>query len=98
MVSGIGCFGSNLKNKERFMKARTAFFTLVLLVGAGNSSFIHGGTASQQPQNNVPVYQVRVVGNSVTAISYEHRNGATEIGFEGTPLLAQAKGEAKIES
>jgi outer membrane protein OmpA-like peptidoglycan-associated protein len=98
MVPGIGCFGSNLKNKERFMKARTAFFTLVLLVGAGNSSFIHGGTASQQPQNNVPVYQVRVVGNSVTAISYEHRNGATEIGFEGTPLLAQAKGEAKIES
>jgi outer membrane protein OmpA-like peptidoglycan-associated protein len=80
------------------MQARTALFSLVFLVGAANSSSVQARPASQQPQNNVPVYQVRVVGNSVTAISYEHRNGATEIGFEGTPLLAQAKGEAKIES
>jgi outer membrane protein OmpA-like peptidoglycan-associated protein len=54
--------------------------------------------AAQQPQNNTPVYQVRVVGNSVTAISYQHRSGSTDIGFQGTPLLAQAKGQGKVES
>ncbi len=80
------------------MKARTALFTLVFLVGAGDIGSVQASLASQQSQNNAPIYQVRVVGNTVTAISYEHRNGSTEIGFEGTPLLAQAKGQARIES
>jgi outer membrane protein OmpA-like peptidoglycan-associated protein len=93
------CDGAQLeKPKEQLMKVRTGLFTLVFLVSSGNISSAQVGTASQQPQNNAPIYQVRVVGNSVTAISYEHRNGATEIGFEGTPLLAQAKGQARIES
>ena len=35
-----------------------------------------------------PVYQIRVVGNSVMAISYEQHNGSKDIGFQGTPLLA----------
>jgi outer membrane protein OmpA-like peptidoglycan-associated protein len=80
------------------MKAKPGLFTLAFLVTAGIVAAAEGSFGSQQPQNNAPIYQVRVVGNSVTAISYEHRNGATEIGFEGTPLLAQAKGQGKIES
>ncbi len=57
-----------------------------------------GPRDAQKPENNAPIYQVRVVGNSVTAISYEHRNGSTDIGFQGTPLLAQAKGKGTVES
>jgi outer membrane protein OmpA-like peptidoglycan-associated protein len=32
------------------------------------------------------------------AINYQHRNGATMIGFSGTALLPNAHGEAKVES
>ena len=52
----------------------------------------------QETEKNAPIYQVNVVGDSVTAISYQHRSGSTDIGFQGTPLLVQAKGEAKVES
>lgn len=52
---------------------------------------------SAQAQSSAPLYQLSRVGSSVTAISYQHR-GSTEIGFQGTPLLAEAGGEAKVES
>jgi len=57
---------------------------------------------AQQPQadvsGTVPVYKVQVVGRDIPAINYFHRRGATRIGFQGTSLLAQAKGEAKVEA
>ena len=31
-------------------------------------------------------------------MNYLHRSGSTTIGFEGTPLLPNAKGEAKVTS
>lgn len=49
-----------------------------------------------QPQANAGVYQPNMAGASITAISYGR--GSTEIGFECTPLLVGAKGEAKVES
>jgi outer membrane protein OmpA-like peptidoglycan-associated protein len=56
----------------------------------------------QQPQADlsgaVPVYKVQVVGRDIPAINYFHRSGWTKIGFQGTSLLQQAKGEAKVES
>ncbi len=67
--------------------------TLVVALAA-SVPMAHG----QQAEKNAPIYQVNVVGDSVTAISYQHRSGATDIGFQGTPLLVQAKGEAKVES
>jgi len=69
---------------------------LILVLGFTGVS--NAQSASQQRQGNVPIYQLKLVGNSVTAISYQHRSGSTEIGFQGTPLLAQAKGEARVES
>jgi len=75
----------------------TKFFACLILAlaftGVSNAQ-----SASQQRQSNAPIYQLKFVGNSVTAISYQHRSGSTEIGFQGTPLLAQAKGEARVES
>ena len=69
---------------------------LILVLGFTGVS--NAQSASQQREGNAPIYQLKLVGNSVTAISYQHRSGSTEIGFEGTPLLAQAKGEARVES
>jgi outer membrane protein OmpA-like peptidoglycan-associated protein len=49
-------------------------------------------------RNDVPLYKIQVVGRDIPAINYFHRSGATKIGFQGTSLLPQAKGSAKVES
>jgi outer membrane protein OmpA-like peptidoglycan-associated protein len=64
-------------------------------------------TAQQQQQqpimpsetsNNVPLYKIQVVGRDIPAINYWHRSGSTKIGFAGTSLLPQGKGEAAVTS
>jgi outer membrane protein OmpA-like peptidoglycan-associated protein len=56
----------------------------------------------QYPQaemrDGVPVYKVQVVGRDIPAVNYFHRSGNTKIGFQGTSLLAEAKGSAVVES
>ncbi len=47
---------------------------------------------------SVPIYRVTVVARSTKAINYNHRSGSTRIGFRGTSLMMQARGEAKVES
>jgi len=56
-------------------------------------------TAAAKPSMNgtVPVFKVTVVGHTVKAINYHNRH-STQIGFEGTSLLAGAKGKATIEN
>jgi outer membrane protein OmpA-like peptidoglycan-associated protein len=44
-----------------------------------------------------PVYRLSVTPRTVKAINYQHRGGATRIGFQGTDLLPAARGEAKVE-
>src|ERR1700734_4386399 len=64
-------------------------------------------TAQQQPQqpieptqtgNNVPLYKIQVGGRDIPAINYLHRSGSAKIGFAGTSLLPQGKGEANVSS
>lgn len=52
----------------------------------------------QGTYDNVPLYKVVVVARDIPAINYFHRSGSTRIGFRGTELLPQAKGEAKVDS
>ena len=49
-------------------------------------------------QDNIPLYKIQVVGRDIPAINYFHRSSSTKIGFEGTILLPQAKGGAKVEA
>src|ERR1700761_3723089 len=51
-----------------------------------------------QTGNNVPLYKIQVVGRDIPAINYWHRSGSTKIGFAGTSLLPQGKGEASVTS
>jgi outer membrane protein OmpA-like peptidoglycan-associated protein len=44
-----------------------------------------------------PVYRVVVTSRTAKAISYQHRNGPTKIGFDGTALVPGARGEASVE-
>ncbi len=45
-----------------------------------------------------PIYRVSVTERTAKAISYQHRSGATKIDFQGTSLMPNAHGEAKVES
>jgi outer membrane protein OmpA-like peptidoglycan-associated protein len=47
---------------------------------------------------SMPIYRVVVTERTMKAINYQHRSGATMIGFSGTSLLPDAHGEAKVES
>ena len=49
-------------------------------------------------QNGIYIYRVKVVQHNLDCVNYLHRSGSTTIGFQGTPLLAGAKGEAKVTS
>src|SRR5262245_58912739 len=53
-----------------------------------------------QREGDNPIYKlvVNVVERTTKAINYRHHNGATKIDFRGTPLLPDARGEAKVES
>jgi outer membrane protein OmpA-like peptidoglycan-associated protein len=57
-------------------------------------------TQQQSIENGgtVPIYRVTVVGRTTKAINYHHRSGSTRIGFRGTALMPEARGEAKVES
>src|SRR5580692_2298062 len=56
---------------------------------------------TQQTVENVgatPIYRITVVARTTKAINYHHRSGSTKIGFRGTALFPEARGEAKVES
>jgi outer membrane protein OmpA-like peptidoglycan-associated protein len=51
-----------------------------------------------QADGGTPVYRITVVARTTKAINYHHRSGSTQIGFRGTALMPEARGEAKVES
>src|SRR5271155_3887001 len=56
---------------------------------------------TQQPieaGDTAPIYRITVVARTTKAINYNHRSGSTRIGFRGTALMPDARGEAKVES
>jgi outer membrane protein OmpA-like peptidoglycan-associated protein len=46
----------------------------------------------------MPAYRISLVERTTKAVNYNHRGGATKIDFEGTPLLSDARGEARVQS
>jgi outer membrane protein OmpA-like peptidoglycan-associated protein len=46
----------------------------------------------------MPIYRITVVARTTKAVNYRHRSGSTKIGFRGTALMPDARGEAKVES
>ena len=50
------------------------------------------------PQKNQSSFEVTMVARTITVINYEHRGGSTEIGFQGSPIMPNGKGSAKVES
>jgi outer membrane protein OmpA-like peptidoglycan-associated protein len=86
-------------------------FLVTLLCAASSVVYAQEPNPTAQPQqqqpimpaengkgNNVPLYRIQVVGRDIPAINYWHRSGSTKIGFAGTSLLPQGKGEANVTS
>jgi len=48
--------------------------------------------------DRMPVYRIAWVERTTKAVNYNHRGGATKVDFEGTPLLPDARGEARVQS
>lgn len=90
------------------MKQGRSIFTFVLagITAIGISAQEPNPTENQNPpeqhaediSHGVPMYKIQVVARDIPAVNYFHRSGATKIGFQGTSLLPQAKGTAKVES
>jgi len=59
-----------------------------------------GAQTSGQVRGKQPIYTItiNVVERSTKAVNYQHRNGSTTIDSKGTPLMPEARGEAKVES
>ncbi len=56
----------------------------------------------QQPQapvamDQVPLYKIQVVSRDIPAVNYLHRQGPTRIGFQGTALMPDARGAARVD-
>ena len=59
------------------------------------------GAAQQgqvEPMEKRPVFTVKVVSRTTKAVNYRHRGGSTKVDLEGTELMPEARGEARVES
>jgi outer membrane protein OmpA-like peptidoglycan-associated protein len=89
--SGESWIKEQFTNMKRIMGVLIA--ALVVFCAAAGAQ-----QSAPAQQGNQSIYNVTVVGKTVTAVSYQHRSGSTMIGFQGTPLLPLAKGDAKVDS
>ena len=66
-----------------------------------NPTSVNAPAADMNPitmQNGIYIYRVHVIERNLDCVNYLNRSGSTTIGFDGTPLLPGAKGEAKVTS
>jgi outer membrane protein OmpA-like peptidoglycan-associated protein len=80
------------------MKIASVFLTMC---GVALAQAPQAPNPTQQPIDNggtAPIYRITVVARTTKAINYNHRSGSTRIGFRGTALMRDARGEAKVES
>jgi outer membrane protein OmpA-like peptidoglycan-associated protein len=79
-----------------------ATFCITALAQEANPTTIAPGAKSAevvaQGPNGIYVYHVNVVQRSLDAVNYLNRSGSTNIGFAGTNLMPNAKGEAKVNA
>jgi outer membrane protein OmpA-like peptidoglycan-associated protein len=61
------------------------------------SAAVNAQRSASPGQDNQPTYRVSMVPRTILAINYQNRT-KTEIGFQGSPLMPLAKGEANVES
>jgi outer membrane protein OmpA-like peptidoglycan-associated protein len=100
MFSTRTCINRNKMNFAATTIAAALCFTA--LGQEANPTTIAPGAQSAevvaQGPNGIYVYHVNVVQRSLDAVNYLNRSGSTNIGFTGTNLMPNAKGDAKVNA
>jgi outer membrane protein OmpA-like peptidoglycan-associated protein len=87
----------NLRNRSIVWGALLA--SLVLLAPtAGSAAVPQSSPDGAKRADQTSTYQMVLVDRTVKAVKYAHRSGSTKLNFEGTDLMANARGEAKVDS
>jgi outer membrane protein OmpA-like peptidoglycan-associated protein len=89
-----------IKNSHRRSIGLAALITtLAILAPSIHSGAVpQGSVAAERRTDRTSIYQMILVDRTVKAVKYAHRSGSTKIDFDGTDLMASAKGEAKVDS
>jgi outer membrane protein OmpA-like peptidoglycan-associated protein len=75
------------------------FASVAILAPSVRSGAVpQGSSAAATRVDQRYMYQIVLVDRTVKAVKYAHRSGSTKIDFEGTNLMASAKGEATVDS
>jgi len=80
------------------MKFTSLFLTVCGLALAQSPQAPNPTQQTVENGGTTPIYRITVVVRTTKAINYHHRSGSTRIGFRGTALMPEARGEAKVES
>lgn len=80
----------------------TGTLTLGAVAQEANPTTIAPGAKSAdvvaQTKDGTYIYHVNVVQRSLDAVNYFNRSGSTHVNFEGTNLMPNARGEAKVDA
>ena len=87
----------NLRKRSIVLGALIASVT-ILAPSARSGGVPQVSQAAATRADQTSMYQMILVDRTVKAVKYAHRSGSTKIDFEGTDLMAGAKGEAKVDS
>jgi len=82
----------------RLLAATLAMLAGMLLPAQEPNPTQRPSQAEVQTITPTPIFRVEVVQRTTAAINYLHRGGSTRVDFQGTPLMADGKGQAKVES
>jgi len=82
----------------RITKLAAIVLTATLLGWAQEPSPVQKPGLQPEPGMPTAIFRIQVVSRSTPAVNYLHRGGSTKIDFEGTPLMADGKGVATVES
>ncbi len=77
------------------------FLSLILLTFSAACVFGQEATPPTEPTeptDQTPVFRVKVVSRTTRAVNYRHRGGSTMVDFQGTSLMPDARGKAKVDS
>src|SRR5580692_8221971 len=70
----------------------------VLAPSARSGGVPQGSPTAAMRADQTSMYQEILVDRTVKAVKYAHRSGSTKIDFAGTNLMADGRGEAKVNS
>jgi len=80
------------------LKIRLLFTFAIVLSMAALAQTNPQTKMAVEPMAQTPTFRVTVISRTTEAVNYQHRDGATKLGFAGTDLMPRARGEAKVES